>query len=146
MASIWETRLTDDATQNNSYKVAKPGEYVFQVEKATGKEYTPKLTSKIKKCAEIDLQLRVETPEGDVRVFDRLYSDPTTIWKMTSFAKCIGVFRSGMTPGDLLKACNGAIGKAYIKLSPATAQYAERNEVGRYIEKSVTDQNEDLPF
>lgn len=145
MASIWETQITDNTTERN-FPVAKPGEYVFEVEKATGKEYNPKPTSKMKRCAEIDLQLRVETPEGDVRVFDRLYADPSTLWKMTAFAKCIGVFRSGMTPGDLLKVSTGAVGKAYIKLNPATAQYGERNEVGRYIEKSVTEQNEDLPF
>ena len=96
MASIWDTAMKSEVT--NEYPVVQPGEYEFQVEKATGKEYTPKPTSKIGRCAEIDLQLRVDTPTGEVRVFDRLYSDPTTIWKMTAFAKCIGVFSEGMTP------------------------------------------------
>jgi hypothetical protein len=114
----------------------------------TGKEYTPKPTSKIGKCAVISLQLRIETPKGDVRVFDRLYSDPTTIWKMTAFAKSIGVFKPGMTPGDLLKAAEEGIGRAYIKLIPATSLYPEKNEVGRYIEMEKPEKvdNKDLPF
>jgi hypothetical protein len=145
---IWDTKMNDEATVKSDFPVAEPGEYFFQVEKVTGKEYTPKPTSKIGKCAVISLQLRVETPKGDVRVFDRLYSDPTTIWKMTAFAKSIGAFKSGMTPGDLLKAAEGGIGKAYIKLVPATNEYPEKNEVGRYIEKEEPKKvdSEDLPF
>ncbi len=142
MASIWDTAMKSEAT--NEYPVVQPGEYEFQVEKVTGKEYTPKPTSKIGRCAEIDLQLRIDTEKGEVRVFDRLYADPTTIWKMTAFAKCIGVFTEGMTPGDLLRKAEGEIGKAFIKLTPATDRYAERNEVGRYIEK--TKEKEELPF
>lgn len=146
--SMWDTPLTDDSSRSNSYPVAKPGEYAFEVEKVTGKGYTPKPGAKMKACAEIELRLRVETPEGDVRVFDRLYSDPTAIWKMTAFAKCIGVFKNGMTPGELLRAAEGGVGRAYIKYIPATSTYAEKNEVGRYIEKPAvpSDGNEDLPF
>lgn len=142
MASIWDAAMTGEV--KNEFPVAEPGEYEFQVEKVTGKEYTPKPTSKIGRCAEIDLQLRVETPKGDVRVFDRLYADPTTIWKMTAFAKCIGVFTEGMTPGELLRKAEGGIGKAFVKLTPASGNYAERNEIGRYIEKPV--EKEELPF
>lgn len=145
---IWDTEMNDEVTVKSDFPVAEPGEYIFQVEKAVGKEYTPKPTSKIGKCAVISLQLRIETPNGDVRVFDRLYSDPTTIWKMTAFAKSIGVFRKGMTPGDVLRSAEAGIGKAYIKLVPATKEYPEKNEVGRYIEKELPekDDNKDLPF
>lgn len=142
MASIWDVKLNNDT--KNEYPVAKPGEYEFEVENVTGKEYTPSATSKIGKCAEIDLRLRVETPEGDVRVFDRLYSDPTTVWKMTAFAKSIGIFQEGMTPGDVLRKAHGQIGKAFIKVTPANERYSERNEVGRYIEKPKKE--EELPF
>ena len=145
---IWDTAMNDETTVKSDFPVAEPGEYVFQVEKVTGKEYTPKPTSKISKCAVISLQLRIETPKGDVRVFDRLYSDPTTIWKMTAFAKSIGVFKPGMTPGDLLKAAEEGIGRAYIKLIPATSLYPEKNEVGRYIEMEKPEKvdSKGLPF
>lgn len=143
--SIWDTPIKDDNKNTNSFPVAKPGEYEFEVEKIKGREYTPKPSSRIGKCAQIDLQLRVETPEGDVRVFDRLYSDPLTLWKMTAFAKSIGIFTDMMTPGDILQKAEGEIGKAYIKLIPANGQYPEKNEVGRYIEKPAADP-EELPF
>ncbi len=149
--SIWDAKM-DDSERKSEFPVAQPGEYTFQVEKVVGKEYEPKPGGKIGRCAEIDVRLRVETPEGDVRVFDRLFADPLTIWKMTAFAKSIGVFKTGMNPGQLLRVAEGEIGQAYIKLIPANGQYPEKNEVGRYIEKETevpqmkSSDNEDLPF
>lgn len=140
--SIWDAELPEDA---GSYKVAKPGKYTFQVEKVTAKEFTPKPTSKIKsKCAEIDLQMRVETPDGDVTVFDRLYSDPSTIWKMTAFAKSIGVFKSGMTPGMLMRQCQDGIGQVEVGVREYNGK--EQNEVKSYIEKEEAPSNDELPF
>ncbi|MGN1389405.1 MAG: hypothetical protein ACI4WR_07130 [Bulleidia sp.] len=140
--SIWDAALPEDA---GGYKVAKPGKYTFQVEKVTAKEFNPKPTSKIKKCAEIDLQLRVETPDGDVTVFDRLFSDPSTIWKMTAFAKAIGVFKSGMTPGMLMRQCQDGIGQAEICVREYNGK--ESNEVKSYIEKEPVQTDDDsLPF
>lgn len=146
---VWDAKMpADAANESREFPLAKPGVYEFEVIGVTGKEYTPSRTSKIGKCAEIDLTLRVETPEGDVRVWDRLYSDPATIWKMTAFAKCIDVFSSGMTPGDLLKKANGCIGKAEISVRPAHDPYPASNVVKRYIvqEKNSIIGNEDLPF
>lgn len=151
MANIWEIELTDDSQQTDKkdFPVLPAGRYEFEVEQATGKEYTPSPTSKIGKCAEIDLRLRVEPADGSpVLVFDRLYSDPKTIWKMTAFAKCVGIFKAGMTPADVLKACTGCIGIADIKVTPASGQYAAKNEVKAYLPKqapTIEDQK-DLPF
>lgn len=141
--SIWDATLPEDA---GGYKVAKPGKYTFQVEKVTAKEFNPKPTSKIRsKCAEIDLQLRVETPDGDVTVFDRLYSDPSTIWKMTAFAKSIGVFKSGMTPGMLMRQCQDGIGQVEVGVREYNGK--EQNEVKGYIAKEdPTDGTDNLPF
>lgn len=144
--SFWDTPIKSEP-KKSEYKVAKEGTYEFQVERVTGKEYVPGPSSKIGRCAEIDLQLRVETPEGDIRVFDRLYSDPLTIWRMTAFAKCVGIFAEFMTPGDLLNKANGTIGKAFIKYVPAKGEWAEKNEVGRYLEpETAPDNSEELPF
>ena len=149
MAGIWDEEIKDNQSgERNEYPTLPEGTYQFEVVKVTGKEYQPRLGSKIGKCAEIDVQLRVEGEKADVHVFDRLYSDPKTIWKMTAFAKCLGIFEAGMTPGQLLRKSEGCIGKAHIILRPATGEYAARNEVKAYIPQETTtkDSEEDLPF
>lgn len=147
--SIWDAKL-EDTQESHDYPTLPAGEYFFEVVKASGKEYEPKPGGKLKRCAEIDLQLRIETESGTVvTIFDRLYSDPQTLWKMTAFAKCIDVFRPGMTPGDLLRASQGCFGKAFVKLRPATDQYAAKNEIGKYIAHEPvpdTTTSENLPF
>lgn len=146
MSDIWDAALPEEVKE---FKVAKPGTYTFQVERAIAKEYTPKPTSKIKRCAEIDVQLRVETDDGDVMVFDHLYSDPSTVWKMTAFAKCIGIFQPGMTPGMLMRKCDQGIGRAEIGVREYNGRTS--NEVKSYIipkeTKEVTDDDlKNLPF
>lgn len=144
---IWDVPMKDDAVQENDFPVLPEGTYEFQVESASGRQYQPKPGSKIGVCAEIDVRLRVEGKGQDVRVFDRLYADPRTIWKMTAFAKCIGVFTPGMTPGDLMRKAEGQIGTAHIILRPATSEYPARNEVKAYIAKQTElPDAEELPF
>lgn len=146
--SIWDAELNDNNTNTGEYPTLPSGEYVFQVVKVTGKEYSPKPGAKMKKCAEIDVQMRVEDGKGkEITVFDHLYSDPIAIWKMTAFAKSIGVFKPGMTPGRLLKDAEDGIGKAYFIYREAANGYSARNEVRRYIEKeTVPAMDEELPF
>lgn len=150
MASIWDVTLTEDSTSTTKEFPTLPnGRYQFEVVKVTGKEYLPHAGSKIGKCAELDLQLRVEGEGKEVTVFDRLYSDPKTIWKMTAFAKCIGVFKAGMTPGELLRSAETNIGWADITLRPATNEYPARNEVKSYVVPEgpkALKTPEDLPF
>lgn len=147
--SIWETKL-EDTQESHEYPTLPAGEYFFEVVKASGKEFEPKPGGRLPRCAEIDLQLRIETEDGTVvTVFDRLYSAPKNLWKMTEFAKCIDVFKAGMTPGDLLKASQGCFGKAFVKLIPAHGPYAAKNEIGKYIAHEPvpdTTNSENLPF
>lgn len=144
MANIWDEELKDEKQDVKEYPTLPAGEYEFEVVKATGKEYSPKPGSKIGKCAEIDLQLRVEGNGTEVTVFERLYSDPKTVWKMTAFAKCIGIFASGMTPGQVLRNCEGKVGKAAFLYRAAAGSYPARNEVKNYIVPEVME--EVLPF
>lgn len=141
--NLWDAPLEEE----QGFRLAKEGTYDFEVIEVTGKNYTPKPGSKMPPCAEIDVTLRVETPEGDVRVWDRLYSANR---RMTEFAKCIEVFQPGMTPGQLLRACNGCIGKAKIGIEPATAQYKAKNRVVEYLapvkEAKKEARSDDLPF
>lgn len=149
MASIWDVTLEDTTAEQNDYPVLPDGVYEFQVEKVTGKEYLPKPGGKIKnRCAEIDLQMIVETSEREYRVFDRLYSDPTTAWKMTAFAKSIGEFKTGMTPSELLRKAKDAIGNFRVKTKVYNGK--KQNEVKEYIFKESAPaaevSDEDLPF
>ncbi len=152
MSGIWDETIRDNNQETVSeFPTLPEGTYAFEVEKVTGKEYQPKLGSKIGRCAEIDLQLRVEGNGQDVRVFDRLYSDPKTVWKMTAFSKCVGVFEEGMTPGQLLRKAEGAIGKAHVILRPAANGYQARNEIKAYLPqpqapKAKETRSDDLPF
>lgn len=146
MADIWGTTLTAGEEQTGEYPVLPAGTYTFEVENIVGKEYTPKPTSKIGHCAQIDLRLRCEGPATDVRVFESLFSDPNTIWKMTQFAKCIGVYYEGMTPRDLLKAAEGGIGKANLIIEEYNGK--KRNRVKAYLaqEKTEAPNTDNLPF
>ncbi len=148
MASIWDVTLEDTQATENDYPVLPDGVYEFQVEKVTGKEYVPKPGGKMGRCAEIDIQMRVDTKEREYRVFDRLYSDPTAVWKMTAFAKSIGVFKTGMTPSALLKSADSAIGNFEVKTKVYNGK--KQNEVKRYIFKEPVPEikvsDEDLPF
>lgn len=144
MASVWDVKLENTQEKSNDYPVLPEGVYEFQVEKVTGVEYLPKPGAKMERCAEIDLQLRIDTPEREYRVFDRLYSAETAKWKMTKFAKCIGVFREGMTPSDLLMAAKDGIGNCKVGIHQYKGK--DQNDVKEYIEPVATVSDEELPF
>lgn len=147
---IWNVAFTgkEDTSGGGDYPVANPGKYEFEVVKATLKEYTPKAGSKIPRCAELDVQLKFEgIAEGkDVNVFDRLYFAEKTIWKAAAFAKCIGVFKEGMTPKDLMNACAKEIGMAEIGVREYNGK--KQNDIKKYYEKEEADviNSDGLPF
>lgn len=149
-ASIWDTPIKEEESQEREYPVLEPGKYDFEVIDVQPKEYIPRATSKIGRCAQIDIRLRVEGDQ-DVNVFEKLFSDPKTAWKMNQFAKSIGIYSDGMTPGDIIKRAKGCIGKAEFDLEEYNGK--KRNTVKAYIEQkqeaapsaSAID-NEDLPF
>jgi len=143
--NIWNAAMTDSTQQDvNEYPVADAGTYEFEVVSAKGKEHLAVPGGKIGHCAEIDLQMRFEAKVNgvskDVMVFDRLYADPSTIWKMTAFAKAVGIYQDGMTAGDMLKMISGNIGKAEIGIREYKGK--KQNEVKKYIAQKGSD----LPF
>lgn len=150
-SNIWDTKLVDDG-EDHSYPVADPGTYSFEVEDFKASEYKPKPTSKIGPCAEFNLTLRVEGKVNgenkDVKVFDRLYSDPATAWKITQFAKCVGIFHDGMTLREFYKKAPGTIGK--VKIGQRTYNDKLQNEVKEYIvpddKADLNISDDDLPF
>lgn len=142
--NMWDQGLPETQEQTE-YKVLPSGTYVFEVVKATGKEYNPKPGSKMPKCPMIELRLRVEGKEYDATVFENLYGAPSTIWKATQFAKSISIYTNGMTFGQLLRRSEGCIGKAEVKVEEYNGR--KRNRIDRFIEaEQVEISNDDLPF
>lgn len=149
--SIWDTELVDDG-QDHSYPVADPGVYQFEVVDFKANEYKPKPTSKIGECAEFQLRLRVEAKvdgkDKDVNVFDRLYSDKSTIWKIVQFAKSVGIYTDGMTLKEFYKKAPGTIGT--VEIGQRTYNGKLQNEVKSYVvpekEETPVINDDDLPF
>jgi hypothetical protein len=141
---MWDAALPE--AENREYVVLPAGDYIFEVTEATGKEYVPSTTSKIKRCAMIALKLRIEGPQ-DATCFENLYGDPSTLWKVTTFAKSIGVYHDGMTMGELLRKCQGAVGKASFIVHEYNGK--KSNRVREFIAQSKPaepDLSEELPF
>lgn len=134
---LWNTSIESEGSGGGDFPVAAPGTYYFDTKHCVGKNYVPKPTSKIGKCAEIDLQLSFEAKDKNgkdvtVNVFDRLYSDPSTQWKMAAFAKCIGIYHKGITPKEILEALyTTRTGEAEIDVE--TYNGKERNVIKKYI-------------
>ena len=139
--SIWDEPIKDNG-QENEYPVLPAGTYSFEVRDASGEEYTPTATSKIKtRCAQINIKLRCEG-EQDVTVFDRLYSAENTAWKITQFAKCIGIYHEGMTPKEVIDKSIGEIGKCKLEVHEYNGK--KSNRVKEYIVPET--KKDDLPF
>ena len=142
--SMWDQGLPETEEQRE-YKVLPAGTYVYEVVKATGKDYIPKQGSKMPKCPMIELRLRVEGSDYDATVFENIYGAPNTLWKATQFAKSIGVYADGMTFGQLLRKAEGCIGKADVKVEEYNGK--QRNKIDRFLEAQPLEISaDDLPF
>lgn len=148
--SIWDTPIQAEAQQGDrDFPVLAPGVYEFEVTDATGKEYKAKPGGKIGNCAQISVRLRCESKEADVNVFEELFSDPKMAWKMEAFCKCIGIYRKGITPGEVIKEAAGNIGKCELYVDEYNGK--KRNKVRKWIEKPAASKpargnSDDLPF
>ena len=146
--NVWTKPLSGETSEGGGYSLMPPGEHEFTVEASTGHEYKPGPDSKIGHCAQIKLTLIIEGTDtkgksARVKVFDNLFSDPKTEWKMTGFAKAIGSWREGITPWDLTQSA-GAIGRAVLGIEK-DRNGIDRNKVIRYLEPEPDpDQEPDL--
>lgn len=155
--SIWDVTLNDSQAtqQTNEYPIAPAGVYDFTVTNVTAKEYKPKPNSKIPNCAELDVRLTIKggSADGkDVNVFDRLYFADSTMWKAIAFAKCIGVYHSGMSFKELQNGCVGEAGKFKVSIREYNGKKSNQVETYYYTESAPTvksdlgSNNDDLPF
>ena len=145
MTDIWDVEL--NGSETNEYPVLPEGKYTFMVKNAVAKEYLPKENSKIERCAEIDLTLEVVSGGSKFNIFEKLFFAEKTVWKVTSFTKCIGIFFKGMKPKDVYKMCIGEKGEAVIGLREYNGK--KQNFVKEFIEAPVNPvdfDSKDLPF
>ena len=143
MASIWDAKATDTQPTQTDYPVLEPGIYEFEVVNSKLKEYFPKPTSKIGHCAQLDVRLQIN---DRFNVFESLFFDPNTAWKVAKFAKSIGLYHAdGVGPAELDKNCVGKIGEAEIVVEEYNGR--KRNRVKTFIEKKEPVVSaDDLPF
>ena len=142
--SIFDQKYFDTPQEQTDYPVLDPGTYEFEVVKTTLKEYTPRPTSRIGHCAQLDVQLRIN---DKYNVFESLFFDPTTLWKATQFAKAIGIYdaKNGISPIEADKKAVGMIGQSEFIIEEYNGK--KRNRVRRFIEKKpVQIKPEELPF
>lgn len=151
---VWDKPLSGD-TSGGEYPLLAPGEYEFTVKSAVGAEYKPKPGAKLGHCAQIKLTLIMEGKstkgkEISANVFDNLFSDPTTEWKMTAFAKSTGIWHDAMTPWDVTQRAEGMTGRATIRIGEFNGN--KRNEVVRYLydepqeDEAIEITDGELPF
>lgn len=146
---IWDVELKDEVT--TEYSLLPAGTYAFEVVDCKAKEYVPKQGSKMPNCGQLDVRLRVES-DKDYTVFDSMFTAESAVWRMTQFAKSIGIFHKGLQPLELAKACVGQIGNCEIVIDEYN--HKKRNKVKTYLEATKQEPQQvglsfdekDLPF
>ena len=151
--SIWDVSFNNTEEVTYEYRVAEPGTYEFRVDKFDAMDHQAVPGGKIGHCVEFDMQLLIKAPidgeEHEVRVFDRLYSDPKTKWKIAQFAKCVGIYHDGIDLQEIYHKALGTKGTAKIGIHEYQGQ--KSNDVKAYIvsedkkQQPEIDPN-DLPF
>ena len=151
-ANIWNTRLPKDDQQAQEYEILPAGTYDFEVGNIEAKAHEAKPGGKIGYCAELDLRLEVQHNNKTAYVFDRLYSDPLTAWRMKQFAACVGIdVTDELTPGDVYREAKARGGRFTVGVREYNGK--KQNEVKAYLKpepakepKAEVISNDDLPF
>ena len=129
--NIWEKKLGgEEDLESGDYPVLPEGTYDFEVASCEGKAHEAKPGGKIGYCAEIDLRMVVKHEGRQISVFDRLYSDPKTAWRMRQFARCIGITEDEISPSDVLREGRDGAGRFYVGIREYNGR--QQNEVKTY--------------
>lgn len=132
--SVWD-RPMKAAPQEDQKPVAVPGEYEFTVAGIEGKTY-PGKPGGMGECAWLVARLIVDGKDErgrdlEVTVFENLFNDPKTEWKMLDFAKAVEIYHDGITAMEIMTRAEGMIGKA--KFIADEWNGKKRNKVDRFI-------------
>lgn len=140
----WDTPMTataeDDA--HGDFPVAVPGKYEFTVRGITRKQFEG--SAKTAPCPLLVLDLVVDGKDEkgkdlEVRVFENLFVNEKSKWKLLQFAKCVDIYHDGITPAEIMKQGVGRIGKADFIIDEYNG--TKRNKVKRFHQAA-----DDLPF
>ncbi|TLQ03944.1 DUF669 domain-containing protein [Marinilactibacillus psychrotolerans] len=128
----------DEISQESSYILLPEGEYDFVVEKMERGQFQPSPNSKINEaCPEAELTLKIQSPEGEATVFERLILHSATEWKLSEFFISIGQKIKGQPFKPNWSQVPGSRGRAKIEINKYTnkqGQDRENNRVDSFLE------------
>lgn len=78
----------------DEYTILQEGEYSFTVKNVERKQYSPGPNSKLPPCPEANVQIEIESDQGTVQVFERLFLVQKMAFRLTQFFVSIGMVGS----------------------------------------------------
>ncbi|MFC6464978.1 hypothetical protein ACFP65_08350 [Marinilactibacillus sp. GCM10026970] len=128
----------DEISQESSFVLLPEGEYDFVVEKMERGQYQPSPNSKINVASpQAELTLKIQTPEGEATVFERLILHTATEWKLSEFFISIGQKKKGEPTRPNWGQVPGSRGRAKIEINKYTDKNKnprENNRVESFLE------------
>lgn len=139
----------DEISQESSYILLPEGEYDFVVEKMERGQFQPSPNSKINEaCPEAELTLKIQSPEGEATVFERLILHSATEWKLSEFFISIGQKIKGQPFKPNWSQVPGSRGRAKIEINKyknKQGQERENNRVDSFLEPTNQSQQQTTP-
>jgi hypothetical protein len=125
------TPLPESAFKRPSFVLPR-GEYDFEVYKAENKTFGSGASG-------IALTLMVFRDDGSHRLVDEnLVFSEAALFKVSDFAKCVGIYAK-YEAGEIDAAhCQGKSGRCFIVIQPPKDSYKEKNKVSRFIVPTAT--------
>lgn len=130
-ALSWDSQIE----QESSYVLLPEGEYDFRVEKMERGMYQPSPQSKIREASpEAQLTLKIQSPEGEATVIERLILHTATEWKISEFFIAIGQKTKGQPFTPNWGQVPGSTGRAKIEINRYTDKNNNQRENNRIVE------------
>jgi hypothetical protein len=134
---------------DNDYDPMPPGEYDFEVAKATAQ------VSKASGSDMIKLELNVFKGDRQYKVWDYLVQTDKALYKIHQFCASVGLLKK-YESGELTALdCEGKTGAVKIGIQPAKGDYEAKNVVKGYIAvedlvkaktQATADSSDEIPF
>lgn len=144
-ALSWDSQIE----QESSFILLPEGEYEFRVEKMERSMYQPSPQSKIREASpQAELELKIQSPEGEATVFERLILHTATEWKLSEFFIAIGQKKKGQVVTPNWSQVPGATGRAKIEINKYKTnqgQDRENNRIVEFLEPQIQPQQQTNP-
>lgn len=130
-ALSWDSQIE----QESSFVLLPEGEYEFRVEKMERSQYQPSQKSKIRETApQAELELKIQSSEGEATVFERLILHTATEWKLSEFFIAIGQKVKGQPFTPNWSQVPGATGRVKIEINKYKTNQGQDRENNRVVE------------